>query len=216
MLCSVHDLWVSMAGLAGVGKSTLMERIGATLRRQHVPVDTFGEEELFTRSQFTRVADGFRTKHYASPEEFEGAYEAWLRTLPAATAAIMDWNPASMAGDLPWAAKDPARLRQHLQTVYALAGGRVLLLHLQAPAEVTIERASAERGEKWLARSDRIACSSGHDQPDRSARVLAEATRHAAQTRDELCVATEAGRDGQSTLSMLLAQPTKPMTKPWH
>lgn len=167
--------------------------MGATLRRQHVPVDTFGEEELFTRPQFTRVADGFCTQHYASPEESEGAYEAWLGTLPAATVAIMDWNPASMAGDLPWASKDPALFRHHLQTGYTLAGGGVLLLHLQAPAEVTIERASAERGEEWLARSDRIARSAGHDQPDRVDRVLAEATRHAAQTRDELRVAAEAG-----------------------
>ncbi len=77
-----------MAGLAGVGKSTLTGHVGATLRRHHVPVDTFGEEELFTRPQFTRVADGFRTKHYALPEDFEGAYEAWLSTLPAETVAI--------------------------------------------------------------------------------------------------------------------------------
>lgn len=50
-----------MAGSAGVGKSTLAESIGATFRQRDIPVDVFGEDELFTRPQFTRVADGFRT-----------------------------------------------------------------------------------------------------------------------------------------------------------
>ncbi len=59
MLGVVHDLWISMAGSAGVGKSTLTQRLGTTLRQRRTPVDAFGEEELFTRSEFVRVADGF-------------------------------------------------------------------------------------------------------------------------------------------------------------
>lgn len=45
-----------MAGPAGVGKSTLAAGLGATLRRRGAHVDTFGEEELFSRPEFTHVA----------------------------------------------------------------------------------------------------------------------------------------------------------------
>jgi thymidylate kinase len=182
-----------MAGSAGVGKSTLTERLGATLRQRHTPVDAFGEEQLFTRSQFAAVADGFRTRQYASPEQFEVAYRTWLDTLTAETVAITDWNPSGMTGDLPWATSDRNRFRQHLQAVRTLAHARVLLLHLQAPAEISIERAARERGEGWLSRSDQIAQSTGHHQAKRFDRLVAETVRHAAQTRTELRVAAEAG-----------------------
>lgn len=182
-----------MAGSAGIGKSTLARHIGATLRQRRTPVDIFGEEELFTRPEFSRVAEGFRTQHHASPQVFEAAYETWLSALGAGTVAVMDWNPAGMAGDLPWATADRARFGEHLQAVRAVAGERLLLLHLLAPADITIDRARRERGEEWLARSDQIAQSGGHLAPDRIGRIAAEADRHAAQTREELGVAAEAG-----------------------
>lgn len=190
---NVLDLWVGMAGPAGVGKSSLTEWIANSLREQDVPVDAFGEEEFFTRLEFAQVADGFRTKHYAGPEVFEGAYEAWLSTLAAGAIAIMDWNPAGMAGDLPSATGDRGRFRRHLQVIRALARGRVLLLHLEAPAEVAVDRAGRERGEEWFARSDHIARSAGHQHAERIDRLIAEATSHAGRTRDELQVAAEAG-----------------------
>ncbi len=105
----------------------------------------------------------------------------------------MDWNPAGMAGDLCGATRDRARFREHLQAVRALARGKVLLLHLLAPADVTVERAGRERGDEWLVRADQIAMSAGHHHADRIARIVAEANRHAARTRDELGVAAEAG-----------------------
>jgi thymidylate kinase len=182
-----------MAGLAGVGKSTLAEGIGSTLRQCGHQVDVFGEEELFTRPQFARVADGFRTEQYASPTEFEAGYRAWLATLADQTIGVMDWNPAGMAGDLPWATGDRSRLRLHLRSVRRLAGRPTMILHLQAPAEITIERAGRQRGEEWLSRSDQIARAAGHRQRELRDRLIAEATRHAAQTREELSVAAEAG-----------------------
>jgi hypothetical protein len=182
-----------MAGSAGIGKSTLAERIGIRLRRQHIPTDVFGEEELFTRPQFVRLAEGFRTKHYPSAQEFEAAYRSWLSTLTLDTVTIMDWNPAGMAGDLPWATGDRTRLRRHLSAVRTLAGGKVLLLHLHAPVELAIERAGRERGEEWLWHADQIAREAGHRHPKRIDRLVAEATRHAARTSDEVRIAAEAG-----------------------
>lgn len=182
-----------MAGLAGIGKSTLAEEVGATLRQRNAPVDVFGEEELFTRPQFDRVAEGFRTEQYATPQDFEAAYEAWLNTLADGTIAVMDWNPAGMAGDLPWATSDRKNLRKHLHAVRLLAGGKVLLLHLRASAEIAVDRASRQRGADWVSGADQIARAGGHRQADRTDRLAAEATRHAAQTQEELRVAADAG-----------------------
>lgn len=182
-----------MAGSAGIGKSSLAERIGTTLWRRHILVDAFGEEEIFTRPQFVHVAEGFRNNHHPSPFEFEVAYGAWLGTLMVGTVAVIDWNPAGMAGDLPWASSDRACLQRHLEAVRMLARGKVLLLHLQAPAEVCIERGGQQRGEDWLARSDQIARSSGHHHAERIDRLVAETARHAARTQDELRVAADAG-----------------------
>jgi hypothetical protein len=80
-----------------------------------------------------------------------------------------------MAGDLPWATSNRARFHRHLEAVRALARGRALLLHLQAPAEVAIERAGLERGEEWLSRSDQIAQSAGHRHSERIDRLVANA-----------------------------------------
>lgn len=182
-----------MAGLAGIGKSSLAESIGVTLRQRNTPVDVFGEEELFTRPQFASVANGFRTKQYASPREFEAAYRDWLATLPTGTIAVMDWNPAGMTGDLPWATGHRDQFRQHLQTVRMLAEGKVLLLHLRASATTTIDRATRQRGDEWVSRSDQIARAAGHTHKDRTDRLVAEATRHTAQTDEELRFAAEAG-----------------------
>lgn len=185
-------LWVSMAGTAGVGKSTLAERLGATLHDRGVPTDVFGEEELFTRPEFTRVAEGFRTKVYAAADGFESAYRNWLRELPPTAMAIMDWNPAGMSGDLPWAA-DHDQYLAHLTAVRALGGGRVLLLHLQTSADCAVDRAARQRGEEWLARSDAVARSHGHDQPIRQARIIADAEQHILRTEAEVAVASAAG-----------------------
>jgi hypothetical protein len=192
-LRGVVGLWVSMAGLAGIGKSTLAGEIAVTLRRRHFPVDVFGEEELFSRPQFARVADGFRTRRYASPREFETAYQDWLSTLAEGTIAVMDWNPAGMAGDLPWAIGDGDEFRRHLEVVRMLADGKVLILHLQTSAKATIDRASRQRGDEWVSRSDEVARAAGHHQANPADRLIAEATRHAAQTQDELRVAADAG-----------------------
>lgn len=154
-----------MAGVAGVGKSTLAEQIGVALDGRGIPADVFAEEELFTRPEFARVAVGFRTKDHASPEEFEAAYRAWLSSLVSGTVAVMDWNPAGMTGDLPWATTDAHRFRTHLAAVRGLADGRVLLLHLQAPAEIAIQRAGRQRGADWLNRSDEIARAEGTASP---------------------------------------------------
>jgi len=187
-----------MAGLAGVGKSTLAERLGVSLRRTQSPdsarsVDVFGEEELFTRPEFARVADGFRTERYASPADFEAAYQKWLSSLDDGAVAITDWSPAGMTGDLPWALDNSKRYLRHLEAVRRIGADNVVLLHLLAPPQTTIDRAGRQRGREWVERSDRTARAAGHRQSQPRDRLIAEATRHAAQTQRELDAAMAAG-----------------------
>lgn len=186
-------LWISLAGEAGVGKSTLATSLAEVLRRRGHSVDRFGEEELFTRPEFALVADRFRHGDGPAAGQFEEAYGAWLTSLTAGSAAITDWSPASMAGDLSWGLESRSEFVRHLRAVRELAGDRVILLHLTAPIDVAIGRAGEQRGEQWLERSDRIARADGHRQPDRSDRIRASTSSHAASTEGELEAAAEAG-----------------------
>lgn len=186
-------LLITMAGPAGVGKSTLAQRLGAEFERAGTPVDVFGEEEIFTRREFKRVGDGFRSQDYATAREFEAAYRTWLGDLAVETVAIMDWNPAGMTGDLPWATEDRALYGAHLAAVRTLADGRVLLLQLKAPPETAVQRARRERGADWVARADEVARSRGHHQAEQQARIIASAEAHLEQTAAELGVAAAAG-----------------------
>jgi hypothetical protein len=157
-----------------------------------VPVDVCGEDELFTRPEFGRAAIQFRGPSAPGPEDLEDCYTAWVASLPQKSVAVTDWNPAGMAGDLPWATQGQLRLRRHLQVVRALAA-QAIVVNLQVPVEVAVDRAVAERGEGWLVRSDQVARAAGHHQQDRLARVHAWTKLHTIRTAAELRVAAAAG-----------------------
>ncbi|WP_152363735.1 ATP-binding protein [Microlunatus speluncae] len=186
-------LWITMAGPAGIGKSTLADGITGDLWRQGSPVEAFGEEELFTRAEFAVVAEGFRTGHYAGASQFEDAYGAWLAKLPDEGVGVMDWSPAGMVGDLPWALADRPGYVSHLRTVAAMVRQRVIMFELKGPVGLAVERAAAERGEDWLVRYDKVARAAGHRQPERLARIGAWAERHGVATAGEIQAAREAG-----------------------
>jgi hypothetical protein len=182
-----------MAGSAGVGKSTLAEQLSENLRRRGHWVDVCGEEELFTRSVFAEIAEGYTTKQFASPEQFEAAYSAWLGGTRPGEVVITGWNPAAMAGDLPWAMSNRARFRSHLRQTSDLASSRLVLLHLDASAAVAVERSFAQRGESWLDRYDEVAIAAGHHHPDRVARIMAWTEDQIAATRAEVKAAADSG-----------------------
>jgi DNA polymerase III delta prime subunit len=63
-----------MEGISpGIGKSTLAESLAESLQAEGTTVDLFPEEQLFTRADFSVVAEGFRTKappprrHFSTP-----------------------------------------------------------------------------------------------------------------------------------------------------
>ncbi|MFC7625675.1 hypothetical protein [Microlunatus sp. GCM10028923] len=182
-----------MSGTPGAGKSTLGEALAAGYRAQGRPVDRYGEEELFTRPEFARVAAGFRGPGSPSRADFEKAYASWLRGLPDEAIAIMDWAPAGMAGDLPWGLADRSGYVRHLRKVRELAAGRVLQLRLRVSTRLATGRAAAERGEPWLDRYDGLARADGYEQGSRLDRIAAAAAHHE-KTRDlENEAAAEAG-----------------------
>ena len=187
----MRDLWIGLAGPAGAGKSSLSQAAGAALRQAGLTVDVCGEEELFTRPEFDRVARQFRAPSAPAPEDLEAAHATWVASLPEQSVAVTDWSPAGMAGDLAWALDERPRFRRHLQAVRGLVV-HAIVVNLQVPVEVAVHRA-AERGERWLVRSDLVARAAGHRQPDRSARVHASAQAHTIRTAAELRVASSAG-----------------------
>ncbi len=143
----------------GIGKSTLGESLADSLRAEGIAVDLFPEEQLFTRADFTVVAEGFRTKAYPTPEEFLDAYERTIGSCLANQAwLICDWNCAGMASDLTWALADPARLDGLVRDVRKLADGYpATVLFLDGDIETAIRRAARQRGPEWVARQVRIA-----------------------------------------------------------
>jgi thymidylate kinase len=189
----VLDLWVVMAGPAGSGKSTLSESLGAFVRRDGGNADVFGEDELFRRSEFTDVAEMFRTTGGPAPAVLESAYAAWVDGLPTRKLAVMDWNPAGLAGDLAWARADQRLFRAHLATIGRLTSRPIVAVDLQVPAEVAVRRAAQQRGEDWLVQYDVVARSAGHHETDRLDRVIAWTREHMARTAVELNGAASAG-----------------------
>lgn len=143
----------------GIGKSTLAESLAKSLQAEGLAVDLFPEEQLFTRTDFSVVAAGFRRKASPTPEAFLDAYGKTIgRCLANQAWLICDWNCAGMASDLTWALADPARLYGLVRDVRRLADGYAAsVLYLDGDIETAIRRAAHQRGPDWLARMVRIA-----------------------------------------------------------
>ena len=147
----------------GIGKSTLAEALAESLQAQDIAVDLFPEEQLFTRADWSVVADGFRSKAYPTPEQFLDAYAETIgRCLANQAWLICDWNCAGMASDLTWALADPTRLDRLVRQVRLLADGcPATLLFLDGDIETAVRRAARQRGPEWVARQARIAAEHG-------------------------------------------------------
>lgn len=148
-----------MHGVApGIGKSSLAESLAWSLQAQEITVDLFPEEQLFTRDDFSVVAEGFSTRVSPTPEAFLDAYEKTIgRCLASQAWLICDWNCAGMASDLDWAVADPARLDTLVRDVGQLAGSEATVLFLEGDIGTAIHRAVRQRGPDWVARMLRIA-----------------------------------------------------------
>lgn len=149
-----------MEGISpGIGKSTLAESLAESLQAEGTTVDLFPEEQLFTRADFSVVAEGFRTKASPTPEAFLDAYGKTIgRCLANQAWLICDWNCAGMASDLTWALADPTRLDVLVRDVRELADGYATsVVYLDGDVETAIRRAARQRGPEWIARMVRIA-----------------------------------------------------------
>jgi hypothetical protein len=70
---------------------------------------------------------------------------------------------------------------------------QAIVVNLQVPVVVAVNRAAVERGEEWLVRSDQVARAAGHHQQERLARVHAWTQAHTIRIAAELRVAASAG-----------------------
>lgn len=155
-----------MRGYPGSGKSILAEGLEHAGQERGLRVDRFGEEALFTRAEFARVAEGFRTEKSAFQETpvgaeiFLDAYRAYLANVEADW-LVWDWSAVGMVHDLSWAA-DTVLLRRYLAAVAALTPpGTLRMLELRVAPDICVRRAAAERGEQWVHRYTGLAADDG-------------------------------------------------------
>lgn len=182
-----------MEGISpGIGKSTLAESLAESLQAEGMTVDLFPEEQLFTRADFSVVAEGFRTKTSPTPEVFFDAYgETIGRCLANQAWLICDWNCAGMASDLAWAMADPAQLDALVRDVRELADGYgTSVFYLDGDVQTAIRRAARQRGPEWIARMVRIAEEHGAGPGRDIDRIVAyERGCHPSSQRDLLTLA---------------------------
>ena len=198
---------------AVIGKSTLAESLAESLQAEGMTVDLFPEEQLFTRADFSVVAEGFRTKASPTPEAFFDAYGKTIgRCLANQAWLICDWNCAGMASDLAWAMADPAQLDALVREVRELADGyRTSVLYLDGDIGTAIRRAARQRGPEWIARMVRIAEEHGAGPGRDIDRIVAyERGWHPSNQRDLLTLAAGGwqvlGVDAQRPAADVLAQ----------
>lgn len=155
---------VMLSGVcAGIEKTTLAAGIARTVDAHAGIADLFGEEQLFTRSEWTRVAAGFRSKDFPTAPQFLEAYTATIQAARASGAwLILDWFCGGMAGDLPWALAAHILLVDLCGAVRELATDmEPVVIDLTGDARVATERAMAERGAPWIQRYTRLAADIG-------------------------------------------------------
>lgn len=155
---------VMLSGVcAGIGKTTLAAGIARTVEAHAGTADLFGEEQLFTRSDWTCVAAGFRSKDFPTAPHFLEAYAATIQAARASGSwLILDWFCGGMAGDLPWALADHNLLVDLCGAVRELATDmEPVVIDLTGDARVATERAMAERGAPWIQRYTRLAADIG-------------------------------------------------------
>ena len=149
-----------MLGSAGAGKSTLAEGLCGLLP----DCDLVTEEAIFDRVEFAEAGRSFKVGGCPESHLLAG-YE---RLASGDHSIVMDWNPASMAEDLEWAAPQEL-LNAHLARVAAnFESYTCTVLHLVAPVEVATRRAWLERGDTWLDRYAQMSTSTAPSTLDRA------------------------------------------------
>lgn len=148
-----RNRWIMLTGTSpGAGKTTLSEGLTEALRTQGVAVDLVQEEAIFERAEFTEAGRAFKTRRWASAEELLAGYERLVTKAERdGSTVIFDWSAAAMAEDLPWA-EEQAALNDHVRHAKAIVSSlNPIVLFLEAPLEAAVDRATAQRGAKWLA-----------------------------------------------------------------
>jgi thymidylate kinase len=136
----------------GIGKSTLAWNLAEAIAQRGLPVDILPENAIFNRPEFADAAVGFRTKQFDIEQEaLPQGYEALVqRHADSGAWIIFDWSAASMAEDLPWA-EDIDALTAHVRRVGEIVSGLdQIVLMLDGPIEVGVDRAIAQRGMRWF------------------------------------------------------------------
>lgn len=189
-MAGLQGLWktrfVMISGVsAGVGKTTLARALAGRRSGSGLPVDLFTEEQLFSREEFAEIGTAFRDRTYPSSEMMLEGYRRILAGLESDHEAIIfDWSCLGMISDLPWAEGRQDVLEAHASEVARLTASMgPALIYLEAEPEVAVQRAVAQRGDRWARRYARLAAE-GRVAPTRdfltviADGIRSDATRH--------------------------------------
>lgn len=146
--------WVMLTGVSpGAGKTTLSVGLTDSLRTRGHTVDLLPEEAMFDRAEFAEAGRGFKTRRWAAAEDLLAGYAGLVaKSSRDRSIVVFDWSASAMAEDLPWA-KEQAALNGHVREVKrVVASLDPVVLFLDSPVETALDRATAQRGAKWLAR----------------------------------------------------------------
>lgn len=148
----------------GIGQSTLARRLARAIPNADVLwEDEQSEPAIFTRPEFTDVADRFHAHNaqpdagigHPPPEMLEQAYRSLVRTVVGhGRTTLMAWSVMDLAEDLDWARADERALHEHARVVRAVLDPLdPVLVYLDGDLSVALHRAIEQRGRDWFARA---------------------------------------------------------------
>lgn len=135
----------------GAGKTTLATRLQAEFEARHHAVRLWPEKALFEWEILADLADRFRRGDYPSAADLLHVLTQVLGS--ASSIWIQDWAWIDLAEDLPWAANDLGALDEFSHRAFSTTAHlRPLVLYLNTDIAIALNRAVAQRGQRWLTR----------------------------------------------------------------
>src|SRR5215510_3376719 len=138
----------------GLGKSTLAERLHAHLSATAPRAELFREDDILTHPCFAEVSATFRSSGEVPLTVLVGDARRYVRDLDerAVPTIVLDALFPYLPSVIAWGHDDATIRRLFDDLGRALAGHRVVQLHLTGDVAAGLARAAAREGAGWLER----------------------------------------------------------------